>query len=152
MRFEQTRSILQHLAPDYHRTVSHLYQALAEGDVSPRVRLMLDYLIDHEQHRALALDEFCHDASPHVLDHWFKGVEISFPAVDKEALDEAASTDLDALVKSAITYKSDLIRYFSHLLEHCSGEESTHLFQTLKTQEEKAMKRLIRHAQGLADL
>jgi len=152
MRFEQTRTILQHLAPDYHRTVSHYYQTLADGDVSPRVRLMLDYLIDHEQHRALALGDFCHDASPHVLDHWFKGVEISFPEAEASVLDEAARTDLDQLVKSAITYKSNLIRYFAHLLEHCNGDEATHLFQTLKLQEEKAMKRLIRHAQGLADL
>jgi len=54
MRFEQTRTILQKLAPDYHRQVSDHYQRLADGDVSPRVRLMLEYLIDHEDHRALA--------------------------------------------------------------------------------------------------
>ncbi len=64
MRFEQTRTILQQLAPAYHRQVSGFFQQLAEGEVSPRVRLMLDYLIDHEEHRALALGEFCHGA-PH---------------------------------------------------------------------------------------
>ncbi len=152
MRYEQTRTILQHLAPDYHRTVSRYYQELAEGDVSPRVRLMLDFLIDHEQHRALALGEFCRDASPHVLDHWFKGVEISFPQAEADVIVEAARTDLEQLLKSAIIYKSNLIRYFAHLLERSSGQETLHLFQTLKTQEEKAMKRMIRHAQGLADL
>ena len=152
MRFEQTRTILQHLAPDYHRTVSHYYQALAEGEVSPRVRLMLDYLIDHEQHRALALAAFCHEAAPEVLDHWFKGVEINFPHARADLLDESARTDLDQLVKAAVSYKTTLINFFAHLLEHCSGKETSHLFLTLKTQEEKAMKRLIRHAQGLADL
>jgi hypothetical protein len=45
-----------------------------------------------------------------------------------------------------------LISYFAHLLEHCSEKETLDLFQALKTQEEKAMKRMIRHAQGLADL
>ena len=58
MRYEQLHNILHHLAPAYHRKVSDYYQALADGDVSPRVQLMLDYLIDHEQHRALALAEF----------------------------------------------------------------------------------------------
>jgi hypothetical protein len=152
MRYEQTRTILQHLAPDYHRTVSHYYQAMQETGVSPRVQLMLDYLIDHEQHRALALGEFCRDASPHVLDHWFKGVEIAFPLAEADILDESARTDLDQLVKAAITYKGNLISYFAHLLERASDAETLHLFQTLKTQEEKAMKRMIRHAQGLADL
>jgi len=152
MRFEQTRTILQHLAPDYHRTVSHYYQKLADGDVSPRVQLMLDYLIDHEQHRALALGQYCQDASPHVLDHWFKGVEINFPEAREDLLGEAARTDLDQLIKSAVSYKSTLISYFDYLTAHCTGEETCHLFQTLKTQEEKAMKRMIRHAQGLADL
>lgn len=152
MRFEQTRTILQHLAPNYHRTVAHYYQALAEGDASPRVRLMLDYLIAHEQHRALALGEFCQDASRHVLDYWFKGLEVEFPEAHAEVLGEAAGTDLEELIKAAVDYKSTLIGYFAHLLEHCREKETLHLFLTLKTQEEKAMKRMIRHAQGLADL
>jgi len=152
MRFEQTRTILQHLAPNYHRKVSDYYQAMADGEVSPRVRLMLDYLIDHELHRALALGEFCKGASPHVLDHWFKGVEINFPEAYEEVLETAARTDLDQLVKAAVGYKKTLITYFGHLLEHCTDRESINLFQSLKTQEEKAMKRMIRHSQGLADL
>jgi hypothetical protein len=152
MRFEQTRTILQRLAPGYHRTVSGYYQSMAEGDVSPRVRLMLDYLIDHELHRALALGEFCHDASPHLLDHWFKGVEINLPEPDPHILTDAARTDLDQLIKAAVSYKNRLIGYFAYLLDHCSEKETVLLFHTLKTQEEKAMKRMIRHAQGLADL
>lgn len=152
MRYEQTRTILQHLAPDYHRTVSGYYQALADGDVSPRVRLMLEYLIDHEQHRALALGEYCREASTHVLDHWFKGLETNFPEARQELLVEAARTDLDQLVKAAVAYKNSLLNYFAQLLEHCDGEEGYNLFQTLKSQEEKAMKRMIRHSQGLADL
>ena len=152
MRFEQTRTILQHLAPNYHRAVSRYYQDLADGEVSPRVRLMLDYLIDHEQHRALALGEFCQDASRQVLDYWFKGLEVEFPVAQAELLGEGAGTDLEQLVKAAVDYKGTLIGYFSHLLEHCREKETLNLFLTLKTQEEKAMKRMIRHAQGLADL
>jgi len=152
MRYEQTRTILQHLAPNYHRAVSRYYQVLADGGVSPRVRLMLDYLIDHELHRALALGEFCQDASRHVLDHWFKGLEVEFPQARPDLLGEAAKNDLDELIKAAVGYKLNLILYFTHLLEHASGKETIDLFQTLKTQEEKAMKRMIRHAQGLADL
>jgi len=152
MRFEQVRALLQHLVPDYHRKVSDYYQGMADGEVSPRVRLMLDYLIDHELHRALALGEYCKDTSHHVLEHWFKGVEITFPEARQDTLGEEARTDLDQLVKSAVTYKKNLTSYFSHLLEHCTEQEVFNLLQTLKTQEEKAMKRMIRHAQGLADL
>ena len=152
MRFEQTRTILQQLAPAYHRAVSGYFQALADGEVSPRVRLMLDYLIDHEEHRALALGEFCHGAPQKVLEHWLKGVEISFPPAKAEVLESAAATDLDYLIKAAVQYKQTLIDYFAHLLEHCSDKQASNLFQKLKLQEEKAMKRMIRHAQGLADL
>ncbi len=152
MRYEQTRTILQQLVPHYHRTVSRYYQTLADGDVSPRIRLMLDYLVDHELHRALALGEFCREASPHVLDHWFKGVEVNFPEPRTDLLGDAARSDLDELIKAAVAYKRILISYFGHLLEHCREPETLHLFQTLKTQEEKAMKRMIRHSQGLADL
>ena len=81
MRFEQTRTVLQRLAPDYHRRVSEYFQALADSGVSPRVQLMLDYLIDHELHRALALADFCNDAPHHVLEHWLKGLEIDRKSV-----------------------------------------------------------------------
>jgi len=152
MRFEQTRAILQHLAPDYHRTISHYYRDLTDGEVSPRVQLMLDYLIDHEQHRALALEVYCHEASEHVLAYWFKGMEVNFPEAQQDILGEETRTDLDQLIKAAVTYKTTLINYFAHLLEHCTDEYVENLFKTLKYQEEKAMKRMIRHAQGLADL
>ncbi len=152
MRFEQTRIILQQLAPTYHRQVSRYYQALGEGGVSPRVRLMLDYLIDHEQARALALGEFCHGAPQEVLDHWLKGLEINFPQARAEVLTAAAANDLDQLIKAAASYKQTLIDYFSHAHEHCCDQRTSYLFGQLKLQEEKAMKRMIRHAQGLADL
>ncbi|MGK2904801.1 MAG: aminoglycoside phosphotransferase [Desulfuromonadales bacterium] len=152
MRYEQMRTVLQQLAPNYHRKVSSHFQDLADGEVSPRVRLMLDYLIDHELHRALALGEFCHGARHHVLDHWFKGLEINFPEARADILGDAARTDLDQLVKAAVEYKKNLVSYFAYLSEHCSDKETSHLILTLKTQEEKAMKRMIRHAQGLADL
>lgn len=152
MRFEQTRTILHKLAPDYHRQISNYYQTMADGEVSPRVQLMLDYLIDHEQHRALALSEFCQDAPHQVLEHWLKGLEFNFPEPMEKVLEASAATDLDQLIKAAVSYKMTLIDYFAHLLEHCSDKKTADLFDKLKNQEEKAMKRMIRHAQGLADL
>ncbi len=152
MRFEQSRTILKHLVPDYHRAVSRHYQALGEGQVSPRVRLMLDYLIDHELHRALALKEYCEETPANTLDYWFRGLEINAPQAEARVLGEAARTDLDSLLGAAINYKNNVIAYFAHLLEKCDEQETIQLFLALKNQEEKALKRMIRHAQGLADL
>ena len=152
MRYQQTREVMQKLAPEYHRKVKDYFQQLADCDVSPRVRLMLDYLIDHEEQRALALAEYCQLASRHALDYWFKGVEIPFPQPPADLIPEAARNSLDELICAAVGYKQRLISYYSHLLERAGSKESRHLFQTLLTQEEKAMKRMIRHAQGLADL
>jgi hypothetical protein len=152
MRFEQTRNILQKLAPGYHRQVSGFFETLAAGEVTPRVRLMLDYLIDHEQHRALALTEFCHDAPHKVLEHWLKGVEVKFPEARPETLVASAARDLDMLIQAAVRYKRVLIDFFSYAAEHCSDREAEAMFRKLMLQEERAMRRMIRHAQGLADL
>lgn len=152
MRYEQVRTILQQLAPTYHRQVSSYYQQLADGEVSPRVRMMLVYLIDHELERARALGEFCHSAPHKVLDHWLKGLEMNFPVAAADILVPGAATDLDQLIKAAVGYNVILINFFAYASEHCSDQQTRHLFQTLKTQEEKAMKRMVRHAQGLADL
>lgn len=152
MRYEQVRTILQQLAPAYHRRVCDYYQQLAEGEVSPRVRMMLNYLIDHELERARALGEFCHAAPHKVLDHWLKGLESNFPVADPAILSKAAASDLDQLVKAAVGFAVILINYFTYAGEHSGDQPTRHLFQTLKTQEERAMKRMVRHAQGLADL
>ena len=67
-------------------------------------------------------------------------------------LDPAAATDLDQLVKAAVSYKNTLIDYFAHLIDHCTEKQTLNLLQSLKSQEERAMRRMIRHSQGLADL
>lgn len=152
MRFEQTRDILQHQVAEYHRGVSQRYQELAEREVSPRNRLMLEYLIDHELRLALAIHDFMAEAPAPALDYWFKRIEIPFPVPDAGLLADACRTDLDRLVGAAIRYKTALIDFYGHLVQQCDAPETAHLFQTLKTQEEKGMKRFIRHAQGLADL
>ena len=152
MRYQQTREVLQKLAPDYHRKVKGFYLQLTEENPSARVKLMLDYLVEHEERRALALGEYCQTASRHALDYWFKGVEIEFPHPLADLIPEMARSDLDELICVAVGYKQKLISYYDHLLQRASNREIKHLFQTLLTQEEKAMKRMIRHAQGLADL
>lgn len=152
MRFAQTRDILQQQVAPYHRTVSQLYLDFAAQEVSPRNRLMLDYLVDHELRLALAIHDFMASAHPGTLDYWFKRIEIPFPAATPDLLIEACRVDLDTLTGAAIHYKTALIDFYQHLLQNCDDATASHLFQTLKDQEEKGMKRFIRHAQGLADL
>ena len=152
MRFEQTRKILKDLVPSYHLKVREYFQQFGEGEVSPRVRMMLDYLIDHEEMRARALADFCETASPKVLEHWLKGLEVEFPQMVDNLLDDGCRYDLDQLIKVTVTYKQALIDYYQYAYEHAADKQVSALFEQLKSQEDKAMKRLIRHAQGLFDL
>jgi len=152
MRFDQTRDILQHQVADYHRSLSRLYRDCALLNASPRNRLMLDYLSDHEARLAQAIDEFMAEAPHEALDYWFKRIEQPFPVADPALLDKACLTDLDRLIGAAAHFKSNLIAFYDHLLLQCDSEATATLFQTLRDQEDKALKRFIRHAQGLADL
>jgi len=93
------------------------------------------------------------ESSPQaVIDYWFKRIEIPFPTPCAGTLTDACRSDLDGLVGAAINFKTPLLDFYDHLLENCDAAEPRHLFATLRAQEEKSMKRLIRHAQGLADL
>jgi hypothetical protein len=152
MRFEQTRDILHHLVAPYHRSVSRLCREFAGLDIGPRNRLMLEYLVDHELRLALAIHDFLADAPEAALDYWFKGIALPFPTPAAATLTDACRHDLDQLVGAAISFKTPLLDYYDHLLATCDAAEPRHLFATLRAQEEKSMKRLIRHAQGLADL
>lgn len=152
MRFEQTRDILRLQVADYHNSVSRLYQDFSAQQLTPRNRLMVEYLIEHEARLALAIHEFMVDAPHGALDYWFKNIERPFPVPDAATLSDNCCADLDRLVGAAIHYKTDLISFYDHLLQQCDAAEVVNLFQLLRGQEEKAMKRFIRHAQGLADL
>jgi hypothetical protein len=152
MRFDRTRDILQQQVTQYHRAVSRLYQDFAATELSPRNRLMIDYLVDHELRLALAIQDFMDSAAPGALEQWFKSIALPFPTPDGETLTDSCRTDLDQLVGAAIAYKSALIAFFDHLLLSCDSDDTRQLFQALKTQEENGMKRFIRHAQGLEDL
>ncbi|MDD2732300.1 MAG: aminoglycoside phosphotransferase [Desulfuromonadaceae bacterium] len=152
MRFAQTREILQNLAAPYHRSISSLYSEFSHGEVSPRNRLMLEYLIDHELRLALAIHDYMESAPESAIEYWFKRIEIPFPTPDHTLLTDGCRVDLDQLVGVAIRYKTALIGFYDHLLLNCVSDETEHLFKTLKGQEELGMKRFIRHAQGLADL
>lgn len=152
MRFEQTRDILHHQVEPYHRCISGLYQNFGREEITPRNRLLLDYLVDHELRLALAIHDFMTEAPEATLDYWFKRIEIPFPTPRAETLTDACRCDLDSLVGAAISFKLALLSFYEHLLANCDAAEPRYLFTTLRTQEEKSMKRLIRHAQGLADL
>ena len=75
-----------------------------------------------------------------------------FPDVPADLLDANAGTDLDRLIKLAVGYKQVLIDYFGYAAEHCTDRQTANLFEKLRSQEDRAMRRMIRHAQGLADL
>ena len=152
MRFDQTRDILQFQVAEYHRAVGRLYQVFAKQEISPRNLLMLEYLIDHELRLALAIDDFMAEAPPSALDYWFKRIEIPFPVPAAGILTDSSRTDLNQLVGTAVHYKTALIEFYDHLLQQCDAEETAKLFQAIRDQEDKGMKRFIRHAQGLEDL
>ncbi len=152
MRFEQTRTILQKLAPGYHLKVRDYFQQFGEGEISPRVRMMLDYLIEHEELRAQALADFCAAAPQKLLELWLKGLEVEFPQLVDNMLDDGCRYDLNELIRVAVTYKQALIDYYQYAVEHSADAKTSAMFEQLKNQEDQALKRLIRHAQGLADL
>lgn len=152
MRFDQTRDILQHQVAPYHSAVSRLYEDFLEKEVAPRNRLMLEYLIEHEVRLALAIHTFIAEAPAKDLDYFFKRIAIPFPVPEEAKLTDSCRTELDQLVGAAIGYKKALINFYDHLVQQCESAETADLFQNLKAQEEKGMKRFIRHSQGLEDL
>lgn len=152
MRFGQTRDILQHQVIEYHHAIGQIYQDFGAEELVPRNRLMLDYLIDNELRLAQAIQRFMAEAPANVLDYWFRRIEIPFPVPDANLLTTACRSDLDQLAGAAIHFKKSLIDFYAHLVQQCDEPKTAYLFQTLRTQEEKGMKRFIRQAQGLADL
>ncbi len=151
MRFEQTHEILDHIR-DYHRSLSHCYDALEEKAGRRQVKLMLDYLADRERELADAINQFKEKAEPDVLDAWFqfadenRHLELACPVIDLEA--DMDVNDILALAQEA---HDCLTRAFGEIAANCETPEVRDVFNQLSAQGETQWKALVRDAEQLSD-
>lgn len=69
MPTEQVKDILEHTR-HFHELISDFYQSLSFQTDKERLKIILDYLSEHEKHLEKAFAEYEKTASKNILDSW----------------------------------------------------------------------------------
>lgn len=151
MRFHQVRELVR-WAADYHARLGDAYARLATEGVAPRIRLALEYLVEHEHRMQRELEAYLAEDREHrgALDTWFDEPD-DFPhaPVLERLPAESGDQGVEALLATALTMHRTLQDLYRRRTERASGEAERELFEALAHQEDAEVRRLVRDIQRL---
>lgn len=155
MSVEQTRGVIDR-AREFHQQVGEYYHRLADVAERTRVRLLLDYMSQHEQRLATALAEYEDAAPTKVLNSWLQS------AIDTDALHSVRrqlqdaridpSIGVEEMIVTGIQWSECLIAVYRDLAQRAEPESVRQVFENLLGMEEKAQQQFARDAGRLRDL
>ncbi len=151
MRYEQTRDVLDHVV-EFHRQAGALFRQLMAHASSERVRMLLDYMVRHEDALVRRITEFREDTSERVLSGWFKYThdEDIFKALRQ--IDPTADLEFDDVLDLAVELDAKLIELYEEMSERSPSDEVKEIFNCLLSQETREKNVLVRSALGLKDI
>lgn len=152
MSNEQTRDILEH-ARQFHRQVSEFYDQLRSQAEKERLKMLLDYMIRHENNMVKALEDFERSAPKHLLGACFK-VGLKFrPCCDVvRELNISSDMSVDEVIEMGLEFNDCLIEVYADRAENAPDERVRGVFQNLIGLAQKEKRLLSRDAQRLLDL
>ncbi len=152
MSNEQTRDILEH-ARQFHRQVSEFYSQLRCQAEKERIKMLLDYMIRHEDNMVKALEDFERSAPKHLLGACFKVGRQFRPCCDVvRELNISADMSVDEVIQIGLEFNDCLIAVYKDRAENAPDEKVRGVFQNLVALAQKEQRLLSRDAQRLLDL
>ena len=151
MKFEQTRDLIDHVV-SFHSMLSAHFLELSEKTDNQRLKLLLDYLVEHERAQACRLAEYAEDAPDHVLGRWFQfsDCEEKFKEL-KDSLGGEESTVMDVVDLTVRLYDC-LIGQFNAFAEGAEVDEIRDVCRSIAALEKKDKLKIVRNSRMLEDL
>jgi rubrerythrin len=151
MKFEQTNDLIDH-AKSFHQLIGEYYQSLEQKTENPRLKMLLDYLIEHERNLQDRLAEYSVNAPNKVMKTWFQ-----FATCDerfhqlKSTLGAEEVSAEDVIVKTICLYDC-IIQNFEELAKNAEIDEIRDVFQSIAAMERKEQRKIVRNSRMLDDL
>lgn len=151
MKFEQTRDLIDHVI-SFHSMLSAHFIEVSEKTENQRLKLFLDYLVEHERAQACRLSEYAEEAPNQVLGMWFQfsDCEERFRDVRK-SLQKQEST-VSEVVELIVNLYDCLIGQFTEFGESADLEEVKAVCNNIAALEKKDKLKIVRNSRMLEDL
>jgi hypothetical protein len=151
MKFEQTRDLIDHVVA-FHSMLSSHFIEVSEKTADQRLKLFLDYLVEHERAQACRLSEYAQEAPNKVLGMWFQfsNCEERFREL-KNTLKSQEST-VSEVVDLIVNLYDCLIGQFQEFSESAESEEVRAVCGNIASLEKKDKLKIVRNSRMLEDL
>lgn len=151
MPVEQTRSIIDHTRI-FHRRVSQYYHRLADSTQRGRVKLLLDYMSEHEQRLADCMAQYEVTAPEKILNTWIQIANTTDATKLMADAELVSGMSVDEIVDLGIRFSECVIEVYQQLSSQSEPESVQQVFANLLSLEQKALQQFVRDAGRLADL
>jgi rubrerythrin len=153
MAFETIKDVLDHVR-EFHHQLSTFYRNLIDKTDMERVRMLLDYLSQHEEHLEESMARYESEVSERILKSWFQyPPPKEIPGICKTlAVDEVVDLSVDGVIKLALELDDCLIDLYNEMIRGSKSEEVREVFQSLLDMEKQEELELVRDSLELKDL
>jgi len=153
MAFETTKDVLDH-AREFHTQLSEFYTLLSRKSEKQRVKLLLDYMSEHEKYLEETLARYEEEVSGKILNTWSQ-----YPP-PKEILETCreisiTKTDdltVDDVIEMAVKLNQCLIDLYKEMIKNSETDQMREIFTNLMEMEKRQELELVRDAQEWKDL
>lgn len=151
MKFKQTKELIYH-AVSIHTMMGEHFLDESGRTENQRLKLLLDYLADHQGSQAIRLTEYGESAPDNILDTWFQFIDCDerFNQI-MQTLSKDESTVEEVINKTIMLYDC-LITHFENFVNLCETEEIRNVFNCIVKMEKKDKLKIVRNVRMLDDL
>ncbi|MDB4279750.1 hypothetical protein N9865_02855 [Paraglaciecola sp.] len=151
MRFEKARDAVKH-AQSFHIQLCQFYKYLNNLENTQKVKLLLEYMIQHEKDLAESLDHYEKNTSSGVLDTWlqYANDQSILKIPKKEALPSKSS--IEDIIKLSITFSDELIEVYAQVAEQVDDVKLKEIFTHLANMQSQEKRKLSMNVDRLMDL
>jgi len=130
MMFKTTRDLLDRVR-SFHNILSEFYCQLADKSRNKRIKILLDYLSDHENCFTKNLEMFENEVPDSILDTWFKYVPDKNKLRGCEKMELASDMSVEDVVRLSHRVDDCLIQFYKEMAKHGVMKEIKELFTNL---------------------
>ena len=150
MKFDRTRDIIEH-AVAFHRLLANHFSELSRKTDNQRLKMLLLYLVDHENASSEYLIDYSENAPHKVLDTWFQFSNCEERFGELKSTLRTDNPDEDSIINTLILLYDCMIGQFKSFADKADVEPVREVFENIAAHEEKEKRKLIRNTRMLND-
>jgi rubrerythrin len=153
MTIKTIKDILNY-AREFHTQLREFYSLLSSRSEKQRIKLLLDYMSQHEKYLEETLSRYIEKVSEQVLNNWFQypPPQEIITNYDKKNIEKNENLTVDDVIEMAVKLDQLLLDLYNEIIKHSETDEMREVFTNLMEMEKRQELELVRDAQEWKDL